>query len=67
MGRRIIVPKDPIVAAVRKAGEELAEEAGYDVHRFFENLRRVSQEKYRDRLVRRTPRNLPPEEGSRED
>ena len=55
---------DPIVAEVRKAGEELAKEAGYDVHRFFENLRIIAQEKYQDRLVRRTPRNLPPEKGS---
>ena len=30
---------DPIVKEVREAGEEIAKEAGYDVHRFFQNLR----------------------------
>ncbi len=32
--------KDPIVEEVRKAGEELAKQANYDLHTFFENLRR---------------------------
>jgi len=41
---------DPIVAQVRRAGKALAEEASYDVHQFFVNLRR-SQEPYTDRLV----------------
>ncbi|MBI5528102.1 MAG: hypothetical protein HY897_17360 [Deltaproteobacteria bacterium] len=32
---------DPIVKEVREAGAKLAAEAGYDVHRFFEILRRA--------------------------
>jgi hypothetical protein len=32
--------KDPIVDEVRKAGEQLAKEAKYDLHTFFENMRR---------------------------
>ena len=31
--------KDPIVKDVRKAGEELAKQANYDLHIFFQNLR----------------------------
>ncbi|MBC2699336.1 MAG: hypothetical protein HF976_13345 [ANME-2 cluster archaeon] len=31
--------KDPIVQDVRKACEELAKHANYDLHIFFENLR----------------------------
>jgi len=31
--------KDPIVQDVRKAGEELAKQANYDLHTFFQNLR----------------------------
>jgi len=31
--------KDPIVQDVRKAGEELAKKANYDLRLFFENLR----------------------------
>ncbi|MCL0047961.1 hypothetical protein M1N20_00655 [Dehalococcoidia bacterium] len=31
--------QDPIVEEVRKAGEELAKQANYDLHTFFENLR----------------------------
>lgn len=31
--------KDLIVQDVRKAGEELAKEANYDLHTFFQNLR----------------------------
>jgi len=34
---------DPIVKEVREAGAKLAAEAGYDVHRFFENLREVEK------------------------
>lgn len=44
---------DPIVKEVREAGERLAAEAGYDVHRFFENLREV--EKKRDQPLVREP------------
>jgi len=42
---------DPIVKEVRKAGAKLAAEAGYDVHRFFENLRETEKE-YEKRLIR---------------
>jgi len=31
--------KDPIVQEVRKAGEELARQAKYDLHGLFKNLR----------------------------
>ncbi len=31
--------KDPIVEDVRKAGKELAKQANYNLHAFFENLR----------------------------
>ena len=43
---------DPIVEEVRRAGEELAAEAGNDVHRFFEKLR-MAQASYAENLVRR--------------
>lgn len=42
---------DPIVAEVRKYGEQLADQAHGDLHEFFENLR-LAQRKYSDRLVR---------------
>lgn len=42
---------DPIVAEVRKYGEQLAEQAHGNLHEFFENLR-LAQRKYSDRLVR---------------
>ena len=42
---------DPIVKEVREAGAKLAEEAGYDVHRFFERLRQA-ETKYGGPLVR---------------
>ena len=31
--------RDPIVQDVREAGEELARQANYDLHTFFQNLR----------------------------
>ena len=43
---------DPIVKEVREAGAKLAAEAGGDIHRFFENLRRT-QKDYGKRLVRK--------------
>jgi len=43
---------DPIVKEVREAGAKLAQEAGDDVYRFFENLREV-QKKCRKPLVRK--------------
>lgn len=47
--------KDPIVAEVRKAGQVLAEQAGGDVHVFFQQLRNA-QEQYRSRVVESPPR-----------
>jgi len=44
---------DPIVKEVREAGAKLAQEAGYDVHRFFQNLRKV--EKKCDKPLVREP------------
>ncbi len=43
--------KDPIVAEIRQAGQVLAEEAGSDLHVFFEHLR-DSQMQYKERLIR---------------
>lgn len=37
--------QDPIVQEVRKAGEKLAEQANYDLHRFFQNLRNNEKER----------------------
>jgi hypothetical protein len=37
--------KDPIVQNVRKAGEELAKKANYDLHTFFQNLRNNEKKK----------------------
>lgn len=42
--------EDPIVSEVRKAGEELAKKANYDLHTFFENLRNNAK----NRLVQST-------------
>ena len=44
--------QDPIVEEVRKAGEELARRANYDLHTFFENLRK-NQSKHNDKVVSR--------------
>jgi len=45
---------DPIVAEVRKYGEQLAEQAHGNLHEFFENLR-LAQRKYSDRPVSAPP------------
>lgn len=45
--------KDPIVIQVRQAGAELAKEACNDMHTFFNNMK-LSQEKYKYRLVSKT-------------
>jgi hypothetical protein len=37
--------QDPIVRDVRKAGEELARRANYDLHTFFQNLRNNEKER----------------------
>ncbi len=36
--------KDPIVQEVRKAGEELARQADYNLHTFFQKLRKNEKE-----------------------
>ncbi|OGW17791.1 MAG: hypothetical protein A3G93_15270 [Nitrospinae bacterium RIFCSPLOWO2_12_FULL_45_22] len=36
--------QDPIVQDVRKAGEELARRANYNLHTFFQNLRNNEKE-----------------------
>ena len=45
--------KDPIVSEVRKAGEQLAKEAGYNLHMFFENMRE-SEKKSKDKVAPKT-------------
>ncbi len=42
--------KDPIVEEVRKAGEELARQANYDLHTFCENLRK-NEKKHKGKIV----------------
>jgi hypothetical protein len=44
--------KDPIVEEIRKAREELARRANYDLHTFFENLRK-NEKKRKARVVSR--------------
>jgi hypothetical protein len=48
----MIMWKDPIVEEVRKAGEELARRANYDLHTFFENLRK-NEKKRKARVISR--------------
>jgi hypothetical protein len=43
--------EDPIVTEVRAAGQILADEAGGDLHVFFQRLREA-QKQYPERLVR---------------
>ena len=45
--------QDPIVQDVRKAGEELAKQANYDLHTFFQNLRN-NEKKENLKVVSRT-------------
>ena len=42
--------EDPIVTEVRTAGQVLAEQAGGDLHTFFQRLREA-QKQYSERLV----------------
>ena len=42
--------KDPIVEEVRKAGEELARQANYDLHTLCENLRK-NEKKRKGKVV----------------
>ena len=47
--------KDPIVEEVRRAGDKIARECGYDLHRFCERLRQTERE-FADRVG--TPKAL---------
>ena len=51
--------KDPIVCETRKAGEQLAREANYDLHTFFENMR-GSEKKRKDKVVSKLKYKTPP-------
>lgn len=44
--------KDPIVQDIRKAGEELAKKANYNLHIFFQNLRN-NEKKQKYKIVSR--------------
>ena len=48
---------DPIVAEVRKAGEDLAKKANYNLHVFFENIRR-NEKKGKHIIVSRDKRKI---------
>lgn len=45
--------QDPIVQDVRRAGEELAKRADYNLHKFFQNLR-DNEKKRKSKVVSRT-------------
>lgn len=47
--------RDAVVDDVRRAGEELAKQANYDLHTFFQNLNK-SKDRYKDRLVTHIPK-----------
>ena len=49
--------QDPIVQDVRKAGEELAKQADYSLHKFFQNLRNNEKKRKPDLKDMRVPRN----------
>jgi len=44
---------DPVVKEVRRAGEQLAKDANYDLHTFFENMRE-SEKKRKAKTVSKT-------------
>ncbi len=44
--------RDPIVQDVRKAGEQLAKQANYNLHTFFQNLR-INEKKRGYKIVTR--------------
>ena len=46
---------DPIVQEVRDAGEELAKQAKYDLHTFFENLRNNEKQQNHKVISRNSP------------
>ncbi len=52
------VVDDPIVFEARKAGRALEEQAGGDVHKFFEHLR-DAQQQYPERVVQAPRHSLP--------
>lgn len=45
---------DPVVAEVRKAGDEMAREANYDLHTLCERLREAERQ-HPERLVKTSP------------
>ena len=51
--------KDPIVEEVRRAGEELAKKANYDLHTFFEQMRQREKQR-KARVVSREPKQPKP-------
>jgi len=46
---------DPIVEEIRKAGDEMAREAGYDLHTLCERLREAERQ-HPERIVKRPVR-----------
>jgi hypothetical protein len=51
--------QDPLVQEVRKAGEELAKRANYNLHTFFQNLR-DNEKKQGYRVVSNCNNAIPP-------
>jgi len=49
--KRKTIASDPVVDEVRKAGEEMAREAGFDLHTLCERLREAEQ-RHPERVVR---------------
>jgi hypothetical protein len=49
------VSHDPVVAEIQRAREKIWKECGEDIDRFFDWLK-AAEEKHRDRLVSRLPR-----------
>ena len=55
----MIMWEDPIVQEVRKAGEKLAEQANYNLHTFFQNLRKKEIEHNSKIVTRADNKNTP--------
>ena len=51
--------KDPIVQDVRKAREELAKQANYDLHIFFQNLRNSEKKRNPKVISKATGKEVP--------
>jgi hypothetical protein len=49
--------RDPIVEEVRKAREELFRQANYDLHTFFENLKK-NQEERKTRMISKNEKTM---------